>query len=89
MTSTPYPHIIRLGATTLASEEQLDGTPDFLFERRDGVWFVKWRTSAMWSKLGRMRAAQAVATLTEQLRRGDEIRQRMLAATPAVGCPTA
>jgi hypothetical protein len=41
-----YPTWTRISATCYESEEQMDGTPDFVCEKIEGKWWVKWRSSA-------------------------------------------
>jgi hypothetical protein len=55
VTMAKYPTWAKLNASLVYSQEQRDGTPDFIIERaghrdRPGkFWWVKWRTSAHWS----------------------------------------
>lgn len=45
-----YPTMVKGGSLLYVSEEELDGTPDFIVERWGvGNWRVKWRTSQGWS----------------------------------------
>ena len=42
----PYPTWVRIDAKRWESEEQRDGTPDFIATREKDGWRLKWRTSA-------------------------------------------
>ena len=58
-TRNKYPTWKRMSGKLTISEEQLDGTPDFIIQMNErDRWSVKWRTSAQWSP-------QDYATLSE------------------------
>jgi hypothetical protein len=42
-----YPTWVRVNAKRWESEEQRDGTPDFIATRESDGWRLKWRTSAV------------------------------------------
>jgi hypothetical protein len=64
-----YPTWNRLNHSTIVSEEEMDGTPDFYIVREDNKkWAVKWRTSACWSR-GYKTAAQAIRDVERQCNR--------------------
>jgi hypothetical protein len=51
MSKSTYPTWRIVSRHVVASEEAIDGTPDFIIaqDRDTGRWHVKWRTSAHWS----------------------------------------
>lgn len=44
-----YPTWTRIDAKRWESEEQMDGTPDFIAIRDKAGWHLKWRSSAQWT----------------------------------------
>lgn len=42
---SPYPSWVRIDAKRWESEEQMDGTPDFVVTREWDGWRLKWRSS--------------------------------------------
>lgn len=65
-----YPTWIRIDAENIISEEQLDGTPDFFIsrDRPSRQWWVKWRTSACWTR-GFRTAAEAMRQVEREVKR--------------------
>lgn len=74
MTATKYPTWSRIDASRLISEEQMDGVPDFYVERDQGLWYVKWRTSAHWSGPYKT-ASEAMQSVDDNWKRTEVARQ--------------
>lgn len=46
MPASTYPSWTRINAKRWESEEQMDGTPDYIAIREPDGWWLKWRSSA-------------------------------------------